>query len=61
MDDISETDIRKRSAALILAILSAKSEAGQLGLWKTMHALDDASSAIGWEVADRVNSMPENP
>jgi hypothetical protein len=29
-----------------------KAEAGRLGLLKTMHALDGATNATGWEQAD---------
>lgn len=29
-----------------------KAEAGNLGLLKTMHAIDGATKALGWEVAE---------
>lgn len=29
-----------------------KYRAGQLGLWKTMHALEPATQAVGWEMAE---------
>lgn len=28
-----------------------KHEAGLLELWRTMHALDDATVTVGWEIA----------
>lgn len=33
-------------------LVRMKYEAGQMGLWKTMHALDTATNAIGWEMAE---------
>lgn len=29
-----------------------KAEAGRLGLWRTHHAIDAATTAVGWELAD---------
>jgi hypothetical protein len=34
-------------------LVQAKAEAGRLELWQTMHALDDATQHIGWEIASR--------
>lgn len=36
---------------LIETLVKAKAEAGRLGLYRTMHALDEATQQIGWEVA----------
>ena len=33
-------------------IILLKSKAGELGLWRTHHALDAATTAVGWELAD---------
>lgn len=43
---------RKRSDALILALIAAKNEAFELELFGTAHAVDGATTKIGWEVAD---------
>ncbi len=37
-----------------LALL--KYRAGHLGLYKTMHALNAATDAVGWEVADHLEA-----
>ena len=37
---------------LALAIVQLKFEAGRLGMWKTMHALEPATQAVGWEMAE---------
>ena len=31
-----------------------KAEAGRLKLWRTMHALDEATFQLGYEVQDRI-------
>jgi len=33
-------------------IILLKFKAGQLGLFKTMHALEPATQAVGWEMAE---------
>jgi hypothetical protein len=38
--------------ALALEITQLKYKAGMLGLWKTMHALEPATQAIGYEMAE---------
>lgn len=48
LDPSLHADRRRLCETLILA----KAEAGRVGLWKTMHALNTATDAIGWEVAD---------
>lgn len=30
-----------------------KTEAGRLGLWRTHHAIDAATPAVGWELAEK--------
>lgn len=36
----------------ILRLVQMKAEAGQLGLLQTMHAMDKATQAVGWEFAN---------
>lgn len=36
------------------ALMLMKVRAGQLGLWKTMHALEPATQAVGWEMAEQI-------
>ena len=33
-------------------LAAMKHEAGRLGLWSTMRALDEATRRVGWEIAD---------
>ena len=47
-----------RRQELATAIGRIKHEAGVLGLYKTLHRLDAACQAIGWEVA-RIESKEE--
>ena len=42
----------KGSHELARDITLVKARAGQLGLFKTMHALEPATQAIGWEMAE---------
>jgi hypothetical protein len=35
--------------SFVAELVALKNEAGRLGLWKTMHALDEATTAVGWE------------
>lgn len=37
---------------LIIRMVEVKNEAGRLGLYRTMHAMDEATRVVGWEVAD---------
>lgn len=48
---------RKRADALILTLLAAKDEAARLGLWRTFHGIDVATTAVGWEVADQMKKV----
>lgn len=38
---------------LVLALVQAKNAAFKLGLVKTGHAIDGATTAIGWEIAEQ--------
>lgn len=33
-------------------LAAMKHEAGRLGLWRTMRALEEATMRVGWEIAD---------
>lgn len=37
---------------LAIDIINLKARAGEIGLYKTMHALEPATQAIGWEMAE---------
>jgi hypothetical protein len=44
----------QRSMEILSEVLvQSKAEAGRLGLYRTMHALDSATQEIGWEIASR--------
>jgi hypothetical protein len=43
---------RRAADALILRIIEVKAEAMRIGLVKTAHALEPATKAVGWEVAE---------
>ena len=36
-----------------------KHRAGELGLFKTMHALEEGVTAVGWEVAEKLEARNE--
>lgn len=38
------------------AVMLMKHRAGQLGFYKTMHALEPATQAIGWEMAEHIEA-----
>jgi len=38
------------------AIVLLKHRAGQLGFFKTMHALEPATQAVGWEMAELIEA-----
>lgn len=38
------------------ALMLMKLRAGQLGFYKTMHALEPATQAIGWEMAENIEA-----
>lgn len=39
-------------------LVSIKHEAGVLGLFKTMHALEAGVKAVGWEIAENIKKTP---
>lgn len=41
---------------LASAIMLIKHRAGQLGFFKTMHALESATQAVGWEMAEQIEA-----
>jgi hypothetical protein len=41
---------------LASAIMLLKHRAGQLGFFKTMHALEPATKAVGWELAEQIEA-----
>ena len=44
--------LRDRWRSLTERLVLLKDEAGRLGLFRTMHALDHATRAVGWERAE---------
>lgn len=51
-------DTRKARREFCTELAIVKNRAAQLGLWKTLHALDEGVKAVGWEVAELL-SNPE--
>ena len=43
---------RFRAMEFTTALVRMKDRSGRLGLWKTMHAIDEATKVAGWEIAD---------
>lgn len=39
-------------------LVAVKAEAGQLGLWKTLQALEAAVTEVGWELAEKLGDKP---
>lgn len=48
---MTETAWRRASREFASRLVLVKVEAGRLGLWRTMHALDKGTQAVGWEIA----------
>ena len=48
----SEPKLREKRRAFVLKLVELKREAMDLGLVKTHHALDGATDAVGWEIAE---------
>jgi len=46
-EEVDPTDFTRR-------LVLMKAEAGRLKLWRTMHALDEATFQLGYEVQDRI-------
>jgi hypothetical protein len=42
----------KQQRDFAVELVQIKAKAGSLGLFRTMHALDKATNAVGWELAD---------
>lgn len=38
---------------LAATLVQCKAEAGRLHLWRTLHAIDGATTVIGWEIAEQ--------
>jgi hypothetical protein len=54
---VTTTPIAKLEACEFAgALMLMKARAGQLGFYKTMHALEPATQAIGWEMADNIEA-----
>lgn len=55
--EMTTTSIAKLEAhEFASALMLMKVRAGQLGFYKTMHALEPATQAIGWEIADKIEA-----
>lgn len=52
-----EAEFRTRTRSLIEQLALAKIEAGNLGLWGTVAAIDKATTKIGWEVAGEIRRL----
>ncbi|KKM15788.1 hypothetical protein LCGC14_1692500 [marine sediment metagenome] len=48
---ITMEEFKQRTQVLILTLTNAKVEAGRLGLFETMHSIEEPVTKIGWEVA----------
>lgn len=53
MTAIAKLEAHEFASALMLM----KVRAGQLGFFKTMHALEPATQAIGWEMAEKIEAV----
>ncbi len=53
----TKAQVRRGRSDFCTALVVMKSRAAELGMWKTMHALDHATQAVGWEHAE----LMENP
>ena len=47
-----QSKFNKGSRDFITELILMKGKAAKFGLWKTMHKLDAATKAVGYEVAD---------
>lgn len=52
----SKTNPLYRGRDLATEMNLMKVELGRLGLFRTMHAMDEATRALGWELAERLES-----
>lgn len=44
--------LRGKRRGFASRLAGMKAEAGALGLYRTLHALDNATSTVGWEITD---------
>ena len=51
-DAITDVDNIKK---MIIDLQLLKHEFAKLGMWKTMHKIDDALKTSGWELADKIS------
>ena len=51
-----QIDIEKANQFTI-KVVQLKHEAGVLGLYKTMHALEAGVTAVGWEIAEHIKEQ----
>mgnify|MGYP001577331461 CR=1 FL=1 len=55
---MTKTEWRQEVRGFTAALVAMKDQAGRLGLWRTMHAIDEATRAIGYETADVITGKP---
>lgn len=48
MKEVKLSDLKDFAAEVVIL----KHKAGDLGLYKTMHAIEPATQAVGWEIAE---------
>lgn len=48
---MTEQELQEKRSEFASKLQFLKYEAGQLGLWRTMHFLDDPSKMCGYEIA----------
>lgn len=52
-----ERRFREDSQVLVVDLLKLKDRAAKLGLWRTFHAIDGATTAVGWEIAEKLKPV----
>lgn len=52
--DKAERERRSKVKGFIARLVEIKAEAGRLQMWRTLHALDAATHAVGFEYADQL-------
>lgn len=45
-------DLAEARREVAIRIVQLKADIGSLGLFKTMHAMEEAVTAVGWEIAE---------
>ncbi len=53
VDRLGVVLMTKEEKDFVIRLVQMKYEAGVLGLWKTMHALEEPVTAVGWELAEQ--------